>query len=536
MRPFTERSFAPMSSAVAAVMVASVVAVGATGTPPESCGDDAVQLPDGACVHRSEKPPPGVDLRHRPTLDELKARRFGRSKQRQDAQVAETEPGPTTVSAGTSIACIGDGVAGNRVQALYAHGSDVGSRYDAVLPLIRRYAADADYAINVSAGKSGSGRRVRFVTQPDCALSVQRVTLSPSGVGGFSAMISELKAKGFDRSDRKYLIWVDAAVGICGLGQMYLDDRAGGDNRNNRGSMYARVDAPCWDYAEVHELIHTLGGVQDSSPNSTRAGHCIDENDTMCYVDTSKQSTKVVCSTAPSWEVDCGLDDYFNAAPAAGSYLDTFWNTSRSSFLEGGPAPPVQPTISITAPRSVFAGNAFTVKASVSVPDNRSYSVRWSSSRTDCAFTRVGGLATHAYCPVTAGGSGRVTAKVTDQESMSSTASATYKLAIPSSLRRTRAVLRSSTISIRRGRRATLRGKLTDAATGKAIIGMPVTVYAMPRGSTRWTKIATRRTNVRGVAGLRVSPRKTTAYSIVSGYTKTWRSAQSGALTITVRS
>jgi hypothetical protein len=448
--------------------------------------------------------------------------------------VAETEPGPTTVSAGTSIACIGDGVSGNRVQALYAHGSDVGSRYDAVLPLIRRYAADADYAINVSAGKSGSGRRVRFVTQPDCALSVQRVALSPSGVDGFSAMTSELKAKGFDRSDRKYLIWVDAAVGICGLGQMYLDDRAGGDNRNNRGSMYARVDAPCWDYAEVHELIHTLGGVQDSSPNSTRAGHCVDENDTMCYVDTSKRATQVVCSSAPSWEVDCGLDDYFNAAPTAGSYLDTSWNTSRSSFLEGGPAPPAPPTIEAAAPRSVFAGNAFSVKASVYVPDTRSYSVRWSSSRTDCAFTRVGGLATKAYCPVTAAGSGRVTATVTDQQAMSSSANATYKLAIPSSPRRTIGVLRSSTTTLRRGRKAVLRGSIKDAATGKAVIGMPLTVYAMPRGATRWTKVASRRTNINGIATLSVAPRKTTAYSFVSGYTKTWRSAQSKALTIRV--
>ncbi|MQA99815.1 MAG: hypothetical protein GEU78_05920 [Actinobacteria bacterium] len=525
----------PTSLAVAAVMLASVVSVGAAGTP-EDCGDDALQLPDGSCVHRSEKPPPGVDLRRRPTLDELKARRYGRSKQHQDAQVAETESGTSTAGAGTSIACIGDGVSGNRVQALYARSSNVGSRYDAVLPLIHRYAADADYAINVSAGKSGSGRRVRFATQVDCSLSVPEVTLSSSGVDTFSAMISELKAKGFDRSDRKYLIWVDAAVGICGLGQMYLDDRAGGDNRNNRGSMYARVDAPCWDYAEVHELIHTLGGVQDSSPNSTRAGHCVDENDTMCYVDTSKKSTRVVCSTAPSWEVDCGLDDYFNATPTAGSYLDSFWNTSRSSFLEGGPAPPAPPTISISVPRSVFAGNAFPVKASVSVPDGRSYSVRWSSSRTDCAFTRVGGLATSAYCPVAAGGSGGVSAKVTDQQSMSSSASATYKLAIPGSPRKTRAILRSSTTSIRRGRRAILRVKLRDATTGKAIIGMPLTVFAMPRGSTKWTKVAIRRTNVRGASRLRVSPRKTTAYSVVSGYTKTWRSAQSKALTITVRS
>jgi hypothetical protein len=64
------------------------------------------------------------------------------------------------------------------------------------------------------------------------------------------------------RTDRKYLVWVDAAVGICGLGEVYGDSRPGPENRNNRGPSYARVDTPCWQYAELHEIFHNLGAVQ----------------------------------------------------------------------------------------------------------------------------------------------------------------------------------------------------------------------------------------------------------------------------------
>ena len=99
------------------------------------------------------------------------------------------------------------------------------------------------------------------------------------------------------RSDRKYLVWVDAAVGICGLGEVYGDTRPGQENRNNRGPSYARVDTPCWQYAELHEIFHNLGAVQRDAPHPSAAWHCTDEADVMCYDDDGSGPTvmTVVC-------------------------------------------------------------------------------------------------------------------------------------------------------------------------------------------------------------------------------------------------
>jgi hypothetical protein len=57
-----------------------------------------------------------------------------------------------------------------------------------------------------SAGQTGGGKRMRFVTDPDCQLEVARVTLTPAGDDSFGVMRAELAAKGFNRTDRKYLV------------------------------------------------------------------------------------------------------------------------------------------------------------------------------------------------------------------------------------------------------------------------------------------------------------------------------------------
>jgi len=524
--------------ACASSALALTVALSAQATPAriDCFGAVTTDVRHGipVCIHASEPPPPGIDLRTKPTSDQLKERIFGAFKKAPSVAATDQQPGQASASSASSVACIGDGVEGNRVQAIYARASNVSDRFSSVVGLIRQYAGDADYQIDVSAGQSDQGRRVRFVTD-NCVLSVASVTLSSSGDDTFENTRSELFSKGFNRTDRKYLVWVDASVGICGLGELFGDDSPSLDNANNSiGPMYARVDSPCWGYAEAHELLHTMGAVQGSAPHSTGAGHCVDENDTMCYTDTSGASMKNSCPSFPSWQVDCDLDDYFNASPSATSYLATHWNIANSSYLEGAPALPPPPSISVSGPPSFYAGNTVSVRASVSVPAGRTYTVRWTSSRSDCKFFTSSGNTNTYYCPVTAAGSGQITARVTDSLGMTNSSSRSYRLTIPSRPRGTITTVGSTATRLRAGRSTTLTGRVRDASTLRAVIGMRVSIYYRRLGARSWTKLTSRTTGRLGTFSMTVRPTRTTTYMLVSWSTRTWRSDQSSTRRITV--
>jgi hypothetical protein len=253
-------------------------------------------------------------------------------------------PAATVPSTGTpGIPCWGSGSTGNRVQAVYAYtGTD---RSAALIPLIRKWAAEVDITVRVSAAQSGGRRHVNWVHTSSCVLTVMKVKLSSKAAASFSRTITELAAKGLKRTDRRYLVWFDTNR-YCGIGTAYRDDRAGKANRNNGRpygpAAYSRVDRQCWGLhstayhsVEAHELMHNLGAVQYSAPHSTKAGHCFDEYDVMCYPDGGSRSKMKVQCTGKSNEawLDCRKNDYFNVKPTAGTYLATHWNVARSSFL-----------------------------------------------------------------------------------------------------------------------------------------------------------------------------------------------------------
>ena len=304
------------------------------GTGPCRRGYELGPTGSGRCSHGPDPAPPGVDVRQARPLAALAA----------EASSAEAE----AAGAG-SILCLDGGTAGPRVQAIYAVASDRTDRFAAVAPLIPQWAVAVDAVFNASAAETGGERHVRWVTNPDCSLSVLRVVLSPSGDDSLNATEDELAARGFTRADRKYLVWTDANV-YCGIAGIYGDDRPGQDNRNNgvarAAPLVGRVDSGCWGRSqsvEAHELVHMLGGVQLSAPHATRGWHCTDESDRMCYVDEPSTVLSFVCPGSHEALLDCNHDDYFSTAPVPGSYLASHWNTANSAFLTSASTLPSLP-------------------------------------------------------------------------------------------------------------------------------------------------------------------------------------------------
>ena len=314
------------------------------------------------CSHGPDPAPPGTDVRHGRADHQLAADLQAGSEDQ--AEAADDVDAGTAFAGLGSIGCIGDGSTGSRVQAIYAVADDHTDRSATVIPTIRAtYAPRVDWQINQSAAETGGEVHVRFVTEPTgdgaCQLSVPVVHLTASGDDSFSNTVADLKAQGYNRADRKYLVWTDANV-LCGVGSVYSDTRPGLNNINNGyAAMFARVDAACWDYAEGHELMHTLGSVQRGAPHATANGHCYDEADEMCYDDDGNGpvTMQTVCAGRNDTLFDCNHDDYFYAGvPPASNWLATHWNTFNSSWLLNGPLP----TVSVVPPPTGSGGGTTT--------------------------------------------------------------------------------------------------------------------------------------------------------------------------------
>jgi hypothetical protein len=308
------------------------------------------------CTHGPDDAPGNVDVRTRRTTEELQAR--GKVARQQSGgnltNVGSTVGTSTPSTDGTGqVVCEGDGTTGPRVQVLYVHASDVPSRFAALQDTIGSYMLNMDAKYNASAQETGGARHVRFVTEPSasgpCQLSLREVVITPTGDDSFNNTITDVKAAGWDAGvigqPRKFVMLVDANV-LCGIGSIYGDDSPGQTNYNNSvAGMYDRSDNGCWDYAEPHELMHNIGGVQLSAPHTSGGYHCNDEYDIECYNDGGATSTlQYLCPSSHEQRFDCNHDDYYSTNPPANSYLATHWNAANSKFLINPGTPPADTT------------------------------------------------------------------------------------------------------------------------------------------------------------------------------------------------
>jgi hypothetical protein len=317
-----------------------------------------------------------------------------------------------------------------RFKLVYAHPADRADRFAAW-----RDALQANVALvqRFLAAQSGGGKALRFDMGTRCGpqyVDVQVVHLSgrrSQYVDNFSAVVNEVESRlGPASAPRNVVVFADTLNGEAydyGLGENVLGsygERPGPDNVHNRGGFASVLftrdgqTAPgagargWWPEGMLHEITHNLGGVQWSAPHSTqplggsdpRYGHCWQGADVMCYLEDSgaahamRNDCPRIGGAIPQ-VYDCGRDDYFNPAPAPGSYLTTHWNVYRNDFLApcteiapacgGGMAGLVpEPPVATAGPQVIGMprrGDVVTASGGTWRNGPISYSYRWQRQR-----------------------------------------------------------------------------------------------------------------------------------------------------------
>jgi hypothetical protein len=252
------------------------------------------------CTHGPDPAPAGTDVRRARTTGDM-------------AAAAAALPAPTAGPGtnGNGLPCIGDGSSGYRMEAIYAiagPSSTRPDRYDQLAPVIRSsYAPYVEWQYRTTASENGAAAHVPFVTTPDasgCALVVRHEVLTAAGDDSFSNTISELKARGYNRTDRRYMVWMDANV-LCGIGQIYRDNQPGQANANNGYyTAFGRSDAGCWGYSEGHELMQTWAACSPRRPTGPR-GSTAGTRTTRCATTTMARARWGCSRCAPGATAGC---------------------------------------------------------------------------------------------------------------------------------------------------------------------------------------------------------------------------------------
>ena len=270
--------------------------------------------------------------------------------------------------------CYGDGVSGPRIQFLYVYAEGQPNKAAEYIPhMLRSWIPAMEGSFRTTSLAQGREIGMR-VHMPNCEIEIGVVQISaddaePDNPGAMRSRIEQaVYEAGYTESNRKYHAWFDGAnKGACGVAPVVpfpvAGDNATPANPNNLGTTplvnvlgqvavtfkypfplppgMADPGPMCWGnggmgaLTEIHELLHVLGSVMYSAPNSNGLGHCRDEVDIMCYSEGGVE-TFTRCATEIE-ALDCGSDDYFNARPQLGSYLSYNWNTANSKFLGAAP-------------------------------------------------------------------------------------------------------------------------------------------------------------------------------------------------------
>jgi len=242
---------------------------------------------------------------------------------------------------------------------VYAYAADAPSRFAAWKDALQ---ADVSLIGRFMGAQSGGSRAPRFDMGTNCGpeyVDLQVVAL-PNVRAYYANDLGRLRADvraqipSLPGLPRNLVVLADRmssspAGNWSGVGQSYSTELKDESNRHNSGGLMAVLWVPdsepapgadpagWWPEGMLHEMTHNLGAVGPGAPHATAAGHCFDGHDVMCYRDSaSSPAMTYPCAEIPgvmSQVYDCGGDDYFNVAPAAGTYLATHFNVYDNHFL-----------------------------------------------------------------------------------------------------------------------------------------------------------------------------------------------------------
>lgn len=240
---------------------------------------------------------------------------------------------------------------GSKIKLVYAYAADQPDRFAQYAGVMQ---TDAKAIAETVAATSGGTKTLRFDTGTDGGagyVDIASVRLPQplsyyKGLDAASrsgAVSSAIAATVRINGVAHYAVYADGLYGgdwVAGIAQMYNDERKNASNYNNSDGLWAFVwgDGSATFSSShrttlLHEITHTLGGVQRNAPNGTNNGHCADLKDVMCYDDGGRKAGQAMVQRCATVQYDCNGEDYFNAAPAAGSYLAGNWNVYDSAFL-----------------------------------------------------------------------------------------------------------------------------------------------------------------------------------------------------------
>lgn len=295
-----------------------------------------------------------------------------------------------------------------RIELYYAHFAGEPDNYGAMAADLRQQflAVDDDYMNYDASTYFGVSLHLYVACDSSGQPIVRDIALSTSiGSSNFSTIVADMMNAGHCTASQggtcsapgpvHYWVYTDgnpaAALGYAGQSSITGDDSATPGNAINSSDQYsinygyclngiagaAACDAPVDTQSPgfgpqifAHENGHALGAVQLSAPDSTGAWHCTDGLDVMCYNDGGPDAAAYNVSDCGSTgngtvRFDCRLTDYFNPAPAPGSYLATHWDVAGAYDAWVSLTRTQTATALVASTLTPIAGQPFTVSATV---------------------------------------------------------------------------------------------------------------------------------------------------------------------------